>query len=380
MERCEVLIVGGGPAGSSCARALVQQGVDVLVIDKQDFPRHKVCAGWVTPPVMTLLEVDLADYARSRTLQPINAFRSGMLGDASVDTDYEETVSYGIRRCEFDDYLLRRSGARLRLGEAVHRIERVHGGWVINGHIEAPLLIGAGGHFCPVARTLHNSLGSEEQAVAAQEIEFEMSADQARACRIEAARPELFFLNDLTGYAWCVRKGNFLNVGLGSENNHQLSERTNQFIEKLISDGKLHAETPHKPKGHAYLLYPTAARPLLDEGVMLIGDATGLAYAQSGEGIRPAVESGLLAAQTIIEHRGVRSREGLAPYARRIEQRFGARAAKRSVISPNWLGAARLKPRLAPMLMRNGWFTRRVLLDNWFLHRHEPMLTIPPEV
>ena len=52
MDRCDVLIVGGGPAGSTCAGKLRQAGVDVLVIDKQVFPRDKTCAGWVTPPVL----------------------------------------------------------------------------------------------------------------------------------------------------------------------------------------------------------------------------------------------------------------------------------------------------------------------------------------
>lgn len=373
MESCEVLIVGGGPAGSSCARHLVQQGIDVLVMDKRDFPRDKVCAGWVTPPVMAVLDVDLGDYARNRTLQSIRAFRSGMLDDAIVDTNYDDIVSYGIRRYEFDDYLLRRSGARLRLGEAVESIERNKSTWCINGNVEAPLLIGAGGHFCPVARTLHNSLGGEEPAITAQEVEFEMSEAQARACRIDPDRPELLFLSDLTGYGWCVRKGNFLNVGLGSEDNHRLGERMNGFLDKLIATGRVHPDTPRKFKGHAYLLYPTAPRPLFDDGVMLIGDAAGLAYAQSGEGIRPAVESGLLAAQTIIENRGNTSREALAAYGKRIEQRLGPRGVTGG--TPAWLNV-RLKQRLAAMLMRNRWFARRVLLDKWFLRRHDPALNL----
>lgn len=369
MEHCEVLIVGGGPAGSSCARTLVQRNIDVVVMDKRDFPREKVCAGWVTPPVMTLLDVDLGDYGQGRTLQRIRAFRSGMLDDDTVDTHYDETVSYGIRRCEFDDYLLRRSGARLRLGEPVNRIERQNGKWRINGTLEATLLIGAGGHFCPVAKTMGNSLGSDEPAVTAQEIEFEMSDEQARVCRVDPDRPELLFLRDLSGYGWCVRKGNFLNVGLGSDDNHRLNERTNGFLDTLIAQGRLHSNTPRKFKGHAYLLYPTAPRPLFDEGVMLIGDAAGLAYAQSGEGIRPAVESGLLAARTFIDNRGDTSRAALAAYGKRIEQRFGPRGSV-TAMSP-WI-SPRVKRRIAPLLMRSRWFTRRVLLDNWFLHRHDP--------
>ena len=71
MERCDVLIVGGGPAGSSCAWALRGSGLDVAVMDRSTFPRDKVCAGWITPPLVDALQVDLADYALGRTLQPI---------------------------------------------------------------------------------------------------------------------------------------------------------------------------------------------------------------------------------------------------------------------------------------------------------------------
>ena len=52
MDRCDVLIVGGGPAGSSCAWRLVTAGLDVVVVDKANFPRDKVCAGWITPAVV----------------------------------------------------------------------------------------------------------------------------------------------------------------------------------------------------------------------------------------------------------------------------------------------------------------------------------------
>ena len=51
VRSCDVLIVGGGPAGSTCAWQLVRAGLDVLVMDKHNFPRDKVCAGWITPAV-----------------------------------------------------------------------------------------------------------------------------------------------------------------------------------------------------------------------------------------------------------------------------------------------------------------------------------------
>ena len=51
MDSCDVLVVGGGPAGSACAWKLRQAGLDVIVMDRAAFPRDKVCAGWITPQV-----------------------------------------------------------------------------------------------------------------------------------------------------------------------------------------------------------------------------------------------------------------------------------------------------------------------------------------
>ena len=72
---CDVLIVGGGPAGSACARRLREAGLDVVVIDKAVFPRDKVCAGWITPQVVEDLQIDPDRYRQGRTFQPITGFR-----------------------------------------------------------------------------------------------------------------------------------------------------------------------------------------------------------------------------------------------------------------------------------------------------------------
>ena len=49
MHSCDVLIVGGGPAGSACAWKLARSGFDVAILDRARFPRDKVCGGWITP-------------------------------------------------------------------------------------------------------------------------------------------------------------------------------------------------------------------------------------------------------------------------------------------------------------------------------------------
>ena len=107
----------GARAGTSC------------VLDRATFPRDKVCAGWLTPSVFPSLELDPAEYrAAGLTLQEISSFRTGVLaanadghGSPLIETRYPHVVSYAIRRCEFDDFLLRRAGVQVLEGHADDR-------------------------------------------------------------------------------------------------------------------------------------------------------------------------------------------------------------------------------------------------------------------
>jgi geranylgeranyl reductase family protein len=367
MEHCDVVIVGGGPAGSACARRLVESGADVVVVDKQPFPRNKPCAGWITPQVVEEIELDSEEYARGHVFQPITAFRTGMIGRDEVETRYDKPVSYGIRRFEFDHYLLLRCGARLRLGEAVASLELSRDGWVVNGELAAPVLVGAGGHFCPVARELGRVRGERTSVVAAQEVEFEIPAEERGLVDVHPERPELFFCDDLQGYGWCFRKGDFLNVGLGRVDREGLSGHVAAFCDFLRERGKLGCKLPARFAGHAYQLYESAPPKLFDERVLLVGDAAGLAYPQSGEGILPAVVSAHLAADTILNTAGRYSAADLEPYAGRIEHRLGK---PRAQSAADWLPAGWLRF-IAARLLATSWFSRRVVLERWFLHLDE---------
>jgi geranylgeranyl reductase family protein len=372
MDACDVLIVGGGPAGSSCAWKLRDAGLEVAILDRHVFPRDKVCGGWITPSVLTELEIDPAEYAQGRVFQPITSFRTGAIGGPELETDYGTPVSYGIRRREFDDYLLKRSGARLLEGVALRSLERSSEEWIVNGQIRTRLVIGAGGHFCPVARFLGAKTGGET-AVVAQEAEFEMDAEQLARCRVQADRPELYFCPDLRGYGWCFRKENVLNVGLGRMDPQHLSAHVADFLRFLRSVGRVAFDVPAL-RGHAYLLYGASTREIVGDGFLLIGDAAGLAYSQSGEGIRPAVESGLLAAKTIAAAEGRYGREHLEPYRRLLAGRFGGSGNDWMMgvgrrIPSGWIGA------MGRRLLRSRWFVRGVVLDRWFLHSKDPALS-----
>ena len=167
------------------------------------------------------------------------------------------------------------------------------------------------------------------------------------------------------------RKGNYLNIGLGREDRHRLSAHVQEFVRYLQRQGKIPQDIPQKLNGHAYLLYPHAVRRMIDDQVMLIGDAAGLAYPQSGEGIRPAVESALLAARVIRACDSDYSAAQLQSYAELIEQRFGERQPGAGLMERLPFG---LKQLLASGLMKTGWFTRNIVTDRWFLHAHEAPL------
>ncbi|HYB13715.1 MAG TPA: NAD(P)/FAD-dependent oxidoreductase, partial [Myxococcota bacterium] len=283
-------------------------------------------------------------------------------------------VSFGIRRCEFDAHLLRRSGAELLLGESVRSVRDAEGGWIVNESVKATLLVGAGGHFCPVVRLLEPVPAEPGVVVAAQEVEFALDDRAAAACSVRPELPELYFMDDLRGYGWAVRKGAFLNVGLGRQDSHELGAHVGRFLDFLHARGGLPPGSPRKLRGHAYLLYGLSPRPLVRDRLLLIGDAAGLADPRSGEGIRPAIESGLLAAAVVQRGRGRYDRAELMPYEQAMVERFGRRDA-RSVSALSSLVPAALRPRIARWALASHFVAKHLILDRWFLHRDLPALS-----
>lgn len=358
MIRADAVIVGGGPAGSTCARALRRSGWDVLVVDRARFPREKVCAGWLTPQVFSALGLPPEEYrAAGLTLQAIAAFRTGLMGSVMVETQYPDVVSYGILRREFDDFLLRRAAVRVLDETPVVTLRQTDSTWILNDAIEAPVLIGAGGHFCPVARHLRGGGADTARPIVAKEAEFRSIRGRTDSAH---SSPSLFFCRDLQGYGWCIRKGEYLNVGIGRRDSRDFSKHVSDFVAFLEAQHIRAAGDGVRWHGHAYFASGAGPRPLIGRGVMLIGDAAGTAYPESGEGIHPSIESGRAAAETLIAARGHYEIDDLRPYAEAIRAAHPAAPATPAVLRALATTAGRL-------LLRSPSLTRHVLLDRWFL-------------
>lgn len=293
MQTADAIIVGGGPGGSSCARALREAGLDVLVLDKAAFPRTKLCAGWVTPEALADLELRPEDYPhRFNTFERLRIHWK-LLSLAPRSTQHS------IRRYEFDDFLLQRTGARIEQ-HGVREIRKQNGDFVVDGLYRCRYLIGAAGTACPVYRGLfrqHQPRAAELQT-ATYELEF----------RHDWTDPDChlwFFADGLPGYAWYVPKQDgYVNIGLGGmalqlrSRERRVQDYWEQFVTRLRRLG-LVDRVDDKPRGYSYYLRGPVER-VRDGNAFLVGDSAGLATRDLCEGIGPAVRSGLLAAAAIV--------------------------------------------------------------------------------
>ena len=318
MQRTEVLIVGGGPAGASCAWRLRQHGVDCLILDRQRFPRAKLCAGWITPQVVRDLGLIPAEYPGGFTT--LRGLGIPLIRGLPF---WPPTTQYAIRRWEFDDWLLRRAGAPVHVHK-VDNIARVGGAYVVDGVYTTKYLVGAGGTRCPVYRTLFREAsprdGGSLIVTLEQEFPYPHAAvtgetggaatsdarDPAVTGEIFESRSRLWFLqHGLPGYAWYVPKaGGIVNVGIGGNaetlraRGDRLKRHWRLLVKKLDRLGLVRGHA-YRPRGYAY--YMRQARPeVRRDNALIAGDAAGLATLDMGEGIGPAIRSGLLAAEAIL--------------------------------------------------------------------------------
>jgi len=288
----DAIVVGGGPAGSTCAWKLREAGLDVLVLDRAAFPRTKLCAGWVTPEAMADLELDPDDYPLSLiTFEELHLHWKWF-------TAKPKSRQHSIRRFEFDNFLLQRAGATV-LHHKVRKISHDGSDYIVDGQFRCRYLVGAGGTACPVYRELFHDINPRSHALQTATLEQEFAYDwKDPTCHL------WFFDDGLPGYAWYVPKANgYINVGLGGmadqlkQRGGNVRDHWSRFIDKLKIRGLVNYDQYH-PKGYSYFLRGDID-VVNDGNAYIVGDAVGLATRDMCEGIGPAVRSGLLAARAI---------------------------------------------------------------------------------
>ena len=295
MHHYDIIIVGGGPAGSACAAQLTASGLKTAVLDLAEFPRLKLCAGWVTPEVLDDLDIEPEHYPyRLNTFEKLRIHIKGL-------TFNVKTTQHSIRRFEFDNFLLNRCGADI-FNHNVKNIQRQNGKYLVDNKFSGDFLIGAGGTRCPVYRTFFRALNprAKERQIVAYELEFPYEWSDPR-CHL------WFIENNLPGYSWYVPKKNgYLNCGVGwfadkiKSNGDDIKKHWERLVYKLEILSMVTNWKSGEAHGYSYFMRSNVDT-LRSDNAFIIGDAAGLATLDLGEGIGPAVQSARLAANAIMD-------------------------------------------------------------------------------
>jgi geranylgeranyl reductase family protein len=292
--KTQVLIVGGGPAGSTAAYGLARQGFDVCLLEKHQMPRYKTCGGGVNVRAARLLPFDIEPVVE----RVISTYRFTYRGERSFERTYHQPLTYMTQRMNLDKYLLdqaRAMGARTAEGVTVRKVESAPDQATVvtaeGDTYEADVVIGADGANSVVARNL--GLMKDMRRELALESEIELTPAEMEhwngVCEVD-----LFSLR--CGYGWVFPKGQHVSIGVGGLQ-EQIKE-IQQYNKEYLDRHGLMSRQVMRYSGHA-LPVRTDRSPLVHGRGLLVGDAAGLLEPFTGEGIGYAVRSGQLAATTI---------------------------------------------------------------------------------
>ncbi|MFQ6613445.1 MAG: NAD(P)/FAD-dependent oxidoreductase [Fidelibacterota bacterium] len=333
----DVIIVGAGPAGTAAAITLARGGEKVLIVDSAPFPREKACGDGLLPGALSIL-------AELGVLPKVLSGPGRSVAKIHVHAPSGATLTLGLKpqspgrrffitgRYDFDHLLLQQalhSGATIlrdRVTDLLRKKEIITGVRVRNQGqpvtITARTVIGADGSASIVRRRLMGEPPPVDSIAIRAYLE---------PCPDPADAAHFFFHPDLfPGYAWVFPLSTTrVNIGLGldlmrhRESSRKLEERLKSFLRHALpASWRLADAEIRSLKSGSYWFLALHPSPVAGPGALLTGDAAGLMDPLSGEGIRNALRSGIIAGETALQMRDRRrSPEQLATdYTARIQR------------------------------------------------------------
>jgi len=344
----DVIVVGAGPAGSTTAFHLAQAGLDVLLLEKTTFPREKVCGDGLTPRAVKRLiamgiDIDAPGWVRNKGLRVVG-------GGMRFELDWPELSSYpdfGLVRTrqDFDEILAAnavKAGARLLQGV----------------NVTAPVLDERSGHIVGVvarrdgeevtyrSRLVVAADGNSTRVSLAMGLHKREDRPMGVAVRtyFESPRHDDDYLETwlelwdgdtlLPGYGWIFGVGDGTsNVGLGLLNTSEsfkgmdYRDLLKRWVKGMPPEWGYVEENMTAPIRGAALPMAFNRQPHYTRGLVLVGDAGGMINPFNGEGIAYAMESGHIAAETIVQALGrvtpAQRERVLRAYPQRLKDAYG---------------------------------------------------------
>ena len=353
MEIFDVAIVGGGPAGSSCAAFCALGGLRTLVLEREKFPREKVCGDCLNPSCWPVLEhLGVAQQVRALPHSKLESVEFVAIDGHQVIVDLPtgEQCEISVKRCLFDAVLLKRArdvGAQVREETTVTSLAN-NGNWKIETatgeSFFAQVLVGADGRNSTVAR-LCNLLPHPARERVALQAHVPLPQNFGR-------RIVLQFLPQ--GYS-----------GQAPVNDAELNlclVGTPPTISELRQWAQHHFEIAADQSWRTITPLTRSPVPCRHENLFFVGDAARVVEPFTGEGIYYAMRSGELAANAIMKiFRGKDQQSALREFTRACADMYRGRLwinrlARAAVVSPRlgsfFVRAARIEPWILRLLTR----------------------------
>jgi geranylgeranyl reductase family protein len=354
-DTADVIVVGAGPAGSTAAYHMATAGLDVLLLEKTSFPREKVCGDGLTPRAVKALTtmgvpIDESDgWLRNKGLRIIG-------GGGRIELAWPDLSSFPgfgtIRaRADFDQILARhavKAGARLRENVSVtgatfdERTGRVTGVTARDSGAKTPqdkqnvlrarLVVAADGNSSRLSVSV--GLHKRDDRPLGVAVRTYYTSPRHSDDYLEAWLDLWDGKQLLPGYGWIFGMGDGTsNVGLGLLNTSdafgQIDYRTllRRWLAAMPAEWGFSEENRTEPVRGAALPMGFNRTPHYSRGLVLVGDAGGMVNPFNGEGIAYAMESGELAARSIVQALGRPTMAGaervLQGYPVALKQNYG---------------------------------------------------------
>ena len=313
----DLIIAGAGPAGSSAAREAGKAGMNVLLIDKDRFPRYKPCGGGLSERALSYLDFSLPENICERSITGARI----RFGDRVIDRHKDYRLTVTLTRSAFDEFLLKKAqeiGVHVATGKKVSDFREDNEKVEVRAGDEtyrSKYLIVAAGSQNRLKERVRDRDGKDRYGICmVTEVPEKNDAIDARL----GNALEFHFGVARMGYGWIFPHDGYYSVGIGGMAK-DLSNPRRSMIGFLRKNGFAGS---YKLRGHL-IPFGGITRPVASPRVLLSGDSAGFVDSFTGEGIAYAIKSGQNAAQTVADKLEDDDLDLAESYQQRCKKDFG---------------------------------------------------------